>query len=190
MFEKLRAYIERKTQLTEEQYDLMRSLFIPKKMKKGEFLHRSGEIAKYGAFVVQGCLRSYVIDVRGKEHIVLFAPEEWWIGDMHSGLHKVPSQYFIDAIEPSEVLLIDLPSHQKIIEAVPAYAAQYQLGLQKHMASKDKRIVASLSTSAEDRYLDFLKTYPSIALRVPQHMLASYLGITPETLSRLRKQKR
>ncbi len=190
MFEKLRAYIEKHIKLTEEQFDLLKTCFVPMKLKKGEFLQRAGEVTRYGAFVVSGCLRKYVIDAKGKEHILYFAPEDWWVGDIESGLHQLPSLYFVDAIEHSDVLQIDLPSHQKIIEAMPAYASQYQLGLQKHMASKDKRIVAALSTSAEERYLEFLKTYPSIAQRVPQHMLASYLGISPETLSRIRKQKR
>jgi len=129
-----------------------------------------------------------VIDNKGKEHIVQFAPENWWLADSDSLKNGIPTIYFIDAIEDSDILLLDGPSHLKIIEQVPGYAAAFQTGIQKHAAAKDRRIVASLSATAEERYNNFLSTYPSIALRVPQHMLASYLGITPETLSRIRKQ--
>jgi CRP-like cAMP-binding protein len=99
-----------------------------------------------------------------------------------------PSQYFVDAVEDSMLLLIDPPSHQTIVERVPGYSAAFRTGLQKHTAAKDERIVTALSASAEQRYLEFLERYPSLAQRVPQWMLASYLGVSPETVSRIRKQ--
>ena len=132
-------------------------------------------------------MRMYAIDSNGKEHSVQFAPEDWWLSDSASLMTKAPSQYFIDAIEDSEVLLLDPPSHQKLLKRIPGYAAAFQAGLQKHAAAKDRRIINSLSSSAEERYRHFMETYPSIALRVPQRMVASYLGITPETVSRIRK---
>jgi CRP-like cAMP-binding protein len=95
--------------------------------------------------------------------------------------------YFIDAIEDSDLLLIDNPSHHRLVEHIAGYAAAFRTGLQRHAAAKDQRIVSSLSASAEERYLEFLRVYPSIALRVPEAMLASYLGMTPETVSRIRK---
>jgi CRP-like cAMP-binding protein len=188
MFEILRTYLEQRFPITDEEFNLMSQLFIPKRLKKGEFLVREGEVVKYAAFVTKGCLRSYVIDNKGKEHIVQFAPETWWLNDSESMRNGTPTIYFIDALEDSEVLLVDGHSHLKIIENVPGYASAFQAGVQKHAAAKDKRIVASLTATAEERYNNFLITYPSIAQRVPQHMLASYLGITPETLSRIRKQ--
>jgi len=186
-FDVLRAYLKERGAFCEEQFDFMRSLFLPRTLESGAFLQRAGDVATHAAFVARGCLRSYVIDAKGKEHIVMFAPESWWLADVKSLATGTPSQYFYDAIEESEVLLIDGPSHQKIVENVPEYAASFRTGLQKHAAAKDERIVHALSTSAEERYLQFLETYQSIALRVPQWMLASYLGISPETLSRIRK---
>src|SRR5262249_19291774 len=150
---------------------------------------RAGDVAKYATFVARGCLRSYVIDAKGKEHVVQFAPESWWLADAISLGSGKPSQYFFDAIEDSEVLLIDPPSHEAIVQKVPGYAAAFRKGLQKHAAAKDQRIVNSLSTTAEERYLDFVATYPSIVTRVPQWMVASYLGLTPETISRIRKKR-
>ncbi len=94
----------------------------------------------------------------------------------------------MDALEPSDVLLIDVYSFEKLLQQVPAVAKSYQLDLNTQASAKNKRIIASLSATAEERYLDFIKTYPSLAQRVPQHMIASYLGLTPETISRIRKQ--
>jgi CRP-like cAMP-binding protein len=188
MFEVLRSYFECRFSVTDEQFDFIKKKFFPKHLKKGGIFLREGEVAKYTAFVEKGCLRSYVIDNKGKEHIVQFAPETWWLGDTDSIRTGKPTIYFVDAIEDSDILMLDAPSHLKIIEHVPGYAAAFQTGIQKHAAAKDRRIVASLTSTAEERYNDFLRTYPSIAQRVPQHMLASYLGITPETLSRIRKQ--
>lgn len=186
-FNILRTYLESRAAFTEGEFESIRPLFQPSPLRAGEFLQRAGEQAKYAAFVARGCLRSYTIDGKGKEHIVQFAPETWWLADAMSLIGKTPSQYFVDAVEDSDLLLIDAPSHQRVIDSVPGYAAAFRAGLQKHAAAKDQRIVHALSATAEERYLAFLQMYPSIAQRVPQWMLASYLGISPETLSRIRK---
>jgi CRP-like cAMP-binding protein len=188
MFEVLQKYLSARMLLSDEQLDVIRTLFVPRHLEKGDFLLREGDIAKYGAFVETGCLRSYVIDNKGKEHIIQFAPENWWLTDINSIVNQTPSLYFMDALEPSDILLIDSPSHRKMAEIIPGFAASFQAGQQKHTAAKDNRIIASLTATAEERYQNFLATYPTIAQRVPQHMLASYLGITPETLSRIRKK--
>lgn len=188
MHEKLRSFFERKFPVTDEQFELIKRLFIPEKVKKGEFLLREGEMSRYSIFVASGCLRTYTIDDRGKEHILQFSPENWWTGDM-SFTSNVPSRVFIDALEDSEVLLSELSALQKLNEYIPESAVHYQAALQKSMESKAHRIISSLSATAEERYSDFLKKYPSLVQRVPQHMIASYLGISPETLSRIRKHR-
>ncbi|HET9824049.1 MAG TPA: Crp/Fnr family transcriptional regulator [Chitinophagaceae bacterium] len=188
MFEVLVAYLRQRMPLSAEHVSLIESTLIPKYLEKGEILLREGEIAKYGAFVAKGCLRSYVVDNKGKEHIVQFAPENWWLSDTNSLFHQTPTPFFIDALEPTDVLLLDAPSHLKLVQLIPGYGASFQAGFQKHVASKDHRIIATLTATAEERFENFLKTYPTIAQRVPQHMLASYLGVTPETLSRIRKK--
>lgn len=188
MYEILETYFNRKFPLSSDDVDLIRSTFRPRHMRKGDFLQKGGDIPRYGAFVCKGLLRSYVIDPKGKEHIVQFAPEEWWISDKGGAGTPGPSSLFIDAIEDSEVLLLDRNGHLSMLERVPAYKDSFQSGIQKRSAAKEIRIVQSLSASAEERYQDFLKTYPSLSQRVPQYMLASYLGITPETLSRVRRR--
>ena len=121
MFDILYTYLSQRMQLTLQEFDLVRDLFIPRSMKKGELLLREGEVAKYGAFVCTGCLRSYVVDNKGKEHIVQFAPENWWLSDIDSMLHKKPSLYFMDAIEPTEVLLAEMASFQKMLDQLPGF---------------------------------------------------------------------
>lgn len=189
MHEPLFAYFERKFVLSEDDKAIVRAVVIPKKLKKGEFFLREGEVAGVGAFVAKGFLRSYIIDSKGKEHIVQFAPENWWISDKSGITPDATASFFIDAVEDSEVLVTDLSCHLELMDKIPGYASMFQAGMQKRTTAKDVRIVNALSASAEERYDDFMKTYPSIAQRVPQHMLASYLGITPETLSRIRKQQ-
>jgi len=186
-FDVLRNYLDARAAFGPGDFDLIRSVFLFKRLSAGEFLQRAGDITRHAAFVASGCLRNYVIDSKGKEHIVQFAPETWWLADATSLNHGTPSTFFIDAIEDSALLLIDASSHQMLVDRVAGYAAAFRTGLQRHAAAKDQRIVSSLSVSAEERYLEFMRVYPSIALRVPQSMLASYLGVTPETVSRIRK---
>jgi len=187
-FSVLRAYLAARATFNDEDFNEIRGAFQYRRLLAGEFLQRAGDITRYAAFVASGCLRNYVINPKGKEHIVQFAPETWWVADATSLGTGAPSQFFVDAIEDSEVLLIDSPSHQKLVDHVAGYATAFRTGLQRHAAAKDQRIVSSLSATAEERYLEFLRVYPSIALRVPQSMLASYLGMTPETVSRIRKK--
>jgi CRP-like cAMP-binding protein len=188
-FDVLRVYLEARAAFTAPDIEFMRGVFVPRTLVAGEFLQRAGDVSRYAAFVATGCLRSYVIDAKGKEHIVQFAPETWWLADAVSLMSRSPSQYFVDAVEDSELLLLDGPSHQRLLDRVPGYASSFQTGIQRHAAAKDQRIANALSSSAEERYREFLKTYPSIAQRVPQFMLASYLGVSPETLSRIRKAR-
>lgn len=187
-FDVLRAYLEARASFTDDDWAFLRERFVGKALRAGEVLQRAGETATHAAFVAAGCLRSYVIDARGREHIVQFAPETWWLADVTSLMTGAPSQYFFDAMEDSDLLLIDPASHQRLVERVPGYAASFRTGLQRHSAAKDQRIVASLASSAKERYLEFTRTYPSMVQRLPQWMLASYLGVSPETVSRIRKK--
>jgi len=185
-FDVLRTYLLARASFGDEEMEFVKAQFQPATLRSGEFLQRAGAIATHAAFVARGCLRTYVIDPKGKEHVVQFAPETWWVADSVSLTSGTPSDYFIDAIEDSDLLLIDSRSHEAIVDKVPGYASALRKGLQRHAAAKDERIVSSISASAHDRYVRFLQTYPSLATRVPQWMLASYLGVSPETVSRIR----
>lgn len=188
MIEALQTYLERIAPMPAAEVELLKSTLRPRQLKKGEFMIRAGEISRHAAFVVRGFLRAYVIDEKGKEHIVQFAPENWWISESPGISTDQRAPYFIDALEDTDALMIDLAGHKTLMAGSPVYAASFGEGTQRKVAAKDKRIVQSLSADAEERYRDFMETYPSIVQRVPQHMLASYLGVTPETLSRIRKK--
>jgi CRP-like cAMP-binding protein len=186
-FDVLEAYLLARASFSAEELAFMRALFEPRRLAAGDFLQRGGDVARYAAFVARGCLRSFVIDGKGKEHVVQFAPEHWWLADAISLNTGTPSQYFYAAIEDSDLLLLDAPAAQQIVDRVPGYSVAMRAGLQKHAAAKDLRIVKALSATASERYLDFMNTFPTVAQRVPQWMVASYLGVSPETISRIRK---
>jgi len=191
-FDPLRAYLERTSLAAGAPYsakelDNLEKFFVPQTLRRGEFLQRVGESVPYAAFVAAGCLRSYVIDSKGEEVILQFAPQNWWLGDSAFLTGGKTCECFIDAITRAELLVFDQGAFQKMMDETPIYAVNFRIAFQKSAAAKDRRIVDALSRSVEERYLDFLKTYPAIANQVPQRMLASYLGVSPETVSRVRR---
>ena len=145
-------------------------------------------MAKYTAFVEKGILRSYTIDEKGNEHILQFALEGWWLADIDSFFHNNPSIFNMDALEDSELLLITKASYEELLEKVPKLERYFRILLQNNLIATQRRLLGSLSQTAEEKYTKFLSTYTGCMERVPQHMIASYLGITRETLSRIRKQ--
>jgi CRP-like cAMP-binding protein len=131
-------------------------------------------------------MRAYSVDQKGEEHIVQFALEGWWISDLYSFLTGKPSTYDIEALEESDVLLIDLPSYEKLCTTVPAFERYFRILLQNNYIATHRRLLASISLSAEEQYVQLINDYPTIVQRVAQRHIASYLGITPEALSRIR----
>ena len=124
-FHRLRAYLERKGTFTEEEFAFLEPLFLPRTLRAGEFLQRAGDGVAHGAFVATGCLRKDVLDPKGKEHIVQFAPENWWVGEGPGVTPGTPAKYFIDAVEDSHLLLFDAASHQRAIEKVPGVRCRF-----------------------------------------------------------------
>ncbi len=149
---------------------------------------QEGDVSRYLAFVEKGILRYYTVDEKGGEHIIQFAFEGWWLGDQFSFLTGEPSMYNIDALEDCELLLLTKQTEEQMLEKIPKMESYFRLLLQNHLIATERRLVSSLSYSAEDKYKQLIQACPTIPERVPQHMMASFLGITPETLSRLRKQ--
>jgi len=160
---------------------------IRKNVSKGSFLLMQHDICQHSFFVEKGLLRQYSVDEKGKEHILQFAPESWFVTDRESVFFKQPSNYYIQALEDSQVALLDNDFINQLSQKYPSFTAFNNGLLQKHILHLQNRINLLLSASAEHRYLQFIKMYPDILLRVPQTMVASYLGITPESLSRVRK---
>lgn len=186
MFEVFKAYLENKAKLTEQEMARVELLSIIKKLRKKQYLLQEGDIWKYDAFVSKGCLRTYSIDEKGQEHIINFAIENWWTGDQESHLSGLPSRFNIDAIEDSEVVLFTHSNFQLLCEEIPAFGTMINNIFKRSFISSQNRIQAALSYTAEEKYLDFVSKYPGFAMRIPLNMIASYLGMTPETLSRVR----
>lgn len=188
MFELLFQKFEEKVQLTNEEREISKSFFTPKKLRKRQYLLQEGDPCKYVAFVEKGMLRSYAIDDKGGEHIMQFAFEGWWISDQYSFLTGEPSSYTIDALEDCELLLLTHAAEEDMLKKIPKFERFFRILLQNSMIAMQRRLVSSLSHTAEEKYTELIESCPTIPQRVPQHMMASYLGITPETLSRIRKQ--
>lgn len=188
MFDLLRAHIEKRIRLTEAEFSRCTQFFTPRKIKKRQFFLQEGDVCKHLAFVTAGCLRSYRVDHKGEEHIIQFATEDWWISDLHSFLAGSPSTHNIDALQDSDVLLLEHSARDTLLEAVPKMERFFRLLLEANYIATHRRIDESLSASAEERYLAFVKAYPVLVELVPQGQIASYLGITPQSLSRIRKE--
>lgn len=188
MFEVLFSKVEEKIKLSDSEKEICKALFSPKKLRRRQYILQQDDICKNLIFVEKGILRSYSIDSKGNEHIIQFAPEGWWISDVYSFLTGEAAVYNIEAIEDSELLLISKSSLDELYEKVPKFERYFRLLSQANMVATHRRLTSTLSASADEKYLRLLSAYPNIVARVPQHMIASYLGITPETLSRVRKR--
>ena len=168
--------------------DFCTSHYEIKEVKKNEIILREGEISDCTFFVEKGLLRMYSIDKAGKEHVIQFAPENWIISDTTSQLLNEKSRFYIEAIEDSTIVVTREGFFESLSKIYPDVAEKNQRLMFNHIKNLQNRVNALISTTAEERYMDFLKKYPNLMLRAPQWMVASYLGITPESLSRVRKE--
>ncbi len=159
-----------------------------RKVKKGQFLVHEGAVSRFTNFVTKGCVITYFIDLNGHSHIVQFAIEGWWISDLHSFISQEPAQFNVQALEDSDVLEFSFDGMEEVFERVPKMERYFRIITQRAFISFQQRIVQNLSMSAEDRYLEFRKKYPKIELRFPQKMIAEYLGISAEFLSKIKKR--
>lgn len=188
MFDEIRKNISRHIQLSEEEFAYFCSLLKQKRLRKKQFILEEGNVCTHECFVNSGCLRMYKLNEKGQEHIMQFAMADWWIGDQFSFLTGEPSDYFIDALEDSEVLLIEKTKLELLYTEVPKFERFFRIAFQNSYVALQRRILSGLSQTAEEKYLDFIRRYPALEQKLPQYQVASYLGITPESLSRIRKQ--
>lgn len=181
-------YYSEKGGLTDEMFEQLSDLYKFKPAAHNNFLLRAGEVSSLAFFVESGLLQSFALDEKGGEHILQFAPENWILSDRASQYFDKPSEYYIKAIEPSLIVFMQ----PEFIERASALSLDFSCfvenSLQRNVYVQQRRITSLLAMSAKERYLAFVETYPSLLLRVPQWMIASYLGITPESLSRVRRE--
>ena len=177
-----------KVSLTREEQDIIKTYLIPKKLRKKQYLLQEGDVCKSIAFVERGALREYSLDENGNEYIIQFALEGWIISDLYSFLTGEPATYNIDALEDAELVLISKSAHEELLQKVPKYETYTRLNITGAYIAMQKRLTSIISSPLEERYANFTAIYPNIVQRVPQHMIASYMGLQPETLSRIRRK--
>ncbi|HWY38456.1 MAG TPA: Crp/Fnr family transcriptional regulator [Bacteroidia bacterium] len=181
-------YLSENAGITPGQFNILKPLLQVKNIVKGKYILTKGEVCSHSFFVEKGLLRMYSINKEGKENIIQFASENWFISDRSSAFFHEPSQYNIDAVEDTAVVLIDAKFMTTALEISPEFRSYNENLLQNHIRHLQGRITLLIGASAEERYMNFIKLYSDLTLRVPQWMIASYLGITPESLSRVRKE--
>lgn len=184
----LRNHLKLKVDISEVDFEKFISLTKSNQLKKGEFFLREGKIAKYQAFLLKGVMTSYTVDKKGEKHLLQIAIEGHWITDLYSYLSREPAVYTIEALEDTEVLLISKDNFDTACEEIPIFERFFRLLIQNGLIHQQRRISNIYSESAEERYLKLIEEKPEVVQSVPQHLLASFLGIKPQSLSRIRKQ--
>ena len=190
MYDLILKNITRFVELTDEEKIFFISLLKRKKLRKKQYLLQEGDISRYEYFVNKGCLRTYSIDEKGQEHIIQFAIEDWWTGDMYSFLTQTPARYTIDALEDTELFCLEKKGLEELYIQVPKFEKFFRVLLQNAFIAGQRRIIETMSMTADDRYCRFIEQYPLMEKRLPLKQIASFLGITAESLSRIRSQYR
>ena len=174
--------------LNEEERKYFEGILHYRKLKRGQVLLQYGEIPKSQFFVIEGCLRNYSTDEEGKEHVIAFACKDWWISDLYGYITETPAEHSIDALIPTEVFEIMKWDMEKVFERIPKFERFFRILFQNSMVSQMSRIRQIMSIPAEERYKVFIKQYPGIYREIPLKHIASYLGISPEFLSKIRNK--
>ncbi len=174
--------------ISDDEAAIVESLFTFKKFRKRQYILQEGEITRYETFILKGVTRTYEVDEKGQEHVVQFGMEDWWVGDLYSFLTEIPTGYHIDCIEDTEVLQITKVNLEILYQQVPKMERHFRILVQNAFIASTRRVVDTLAKSASERYKVFTNKYPQIEQRVSNHQIACYLGITPQSLSRIRSQ--
>jgi len=192
MHQKLITYINNHIDLPlgNEEEILIKAAFLPVKLRKHQYYLQEGNVCKHLGFIVEGAMRQYSVDDKGVEHIVQLFIEEYWVSDRESAVMLTPSVYNIDAWENTVLLNITRMNMLELMVKIPSLVKMIQLMDDRHAIAYQKRLNSTISNPAEKRYNEFTRTHPKFIQRFPQHLIASFLGITKETLSRVRNQAR
>jgi CRP-like cAMP-binding protein len=189
MYEKIHNYISRFVQLTPEEMAFVDQNLEVRIIPRKTIMLNAGEVCDFEGYVNKGCIREYFIDRKGAELTLEFAVEDWWVSDITSFESQSPSNMYIETLEDCELLILTRDSKERILNRIPKLERMFRLMIQRHLTVVQNRLFKTVSFSAMDKYKEFIKRYPTISQRVPQHYIASYLGISPEFLSRLRKRE-
>ncbi|AXT60783.1 Crp/Fnr family transcriptional regulator [Aquimarina sp. AD10] len=188
MYSEIEQHIAKHIQLTQKEWDRFTSLLIYKKLRKKQYLIQEGDDVQYEYYVIKGCLKAYHIDKDENEHIVQFAVEDWWISDFKAFFKEEKARLTIDCIENTELIGIKKSDLEILFLEIPNLERFFRIKLTNAFVAFQDRILSALEKTSAERYLEFLSTYPNIEQRISNYHIANYLGIKPESLSRLRRQ--
>jgi CRP/FNR family cyclic AMP-dependent transcriptional regulator len=186
MFESINTNVCKNSDFTPAEIEYFNTILQYKKVPKKTLLLQEGEICTFEAYILKGCLRKYYINENGFEVIVQFAVEDWWISDIASFHEKKPSKLFIETLEDCELLILTSETKEKLLHKVPKFERIFRLLIQRNLSAMQNRLIYTITKTAQEKYLEFIKLYPSIPQRVAQHYIASHLGISSEFLSKVR----
>lgn len=189
MREELKNYIRKSLDISASELETVVDCYKFEKAAKKNILLRAGEICNFEIFIIKGCIKSYFINQEGLEVVLSFATENWWVGDVFSFQEQLPSKMYIETLEDTEMLVISNEDKNKLLQNHPILEKMFRLIIQRHLYAYQERLFGNIALTAEERYSIFLSKYPALPQRIPQHLIASYLGVTPEFLSRLRNRK-
>lgn len=181
-------YFSKFLPLSNVEIDAVKSVFKERRIKRRQFILQEGDVCSLNTFIVMGCFRMYFVDKKGKEHNIQFAIENWWIGDIGSFHSEEPSKLYIEAIENSIILQIKKQDQLDLFVNHPKFNRIFRVFTENALVAHQKRILQNISSTAEERYLDFVKLYPYFFNRISNVQIASFLGVTPEFLSTIRKK--
>lgn len=187
MFDNFQKHLRSRVEISAGEMDLILSRINVRQFKKKTIIVKAGEVCRFQGYIDKGCIRMFYTDEKAHEHVVYFGFEDWWMGDISSFITGQPADYSIEALEDTIVFFFDRDDMEWLYSKVPQLERSFRILVQGALISLQKRLVASMSSNAEVRYSQLLQRFPHIELRVAQHHLASYLGITPEALSRVKK---
>ena len=187
-YQQIHRYVSRFVQLTPAEFELFNEALTPRLIPKKTLLLRAGDVCDFEGYINKGCIREYFIDRKGAELTLEFAVEDWWVSDITSFENQTASSMYIETLEDCEILMLSRSAKEALLQKVPKLERMFRLMIQRHLTVVQNRLFKSMVFSAMDKYMAFIKRYPTISQRVPQHYIASYLGISPEFLSRLRKR--
>jgi CRP-like cAMP-binding protein len=186
--EPLIDYFNKILPLDNEEKAFVEEVFKERRVKRRQFILQEGDMCKHNTFVLEGCFKMYLVDDNGKEHNLQFAIENWWIGDIGSFHTEEPSKLYIEAVENSVILQIKKEDQLRLFVDYPKFNRIFRMLAENAMVALQQRTIQNISSTAEERYLDFLERYPQFFNRISNVQIASYLGVTPEFLSTIRKK--
>lgn len=184
----LLEYISRFVTLTHEEETIVLSSVKYRKYLKGQYIVQQGDVCKYSSFILSGCTKTFYVDDKGQEHIIMFAIEDWWTSDIGSFITQSSADYNVQCLEETETIQFSYYGQEELLKKVPKLERLFRMMLERAFVASQKRIVRNFSLTAKEQYLHFKEQYPEIEQRIPQYMIASYLGITKEFLSKIKSQ--